>query len=167
MLFFLNCIVYEQVLWTLKDKMRIRTQWVYSVISVAKDSHLLSRSVSLTTNIRFTIAHNLRFQLQVESRLFLEAGLALRSHTSPSEGFEGGLSVTGFLCPRRRCNPSLQSMRQRLPVRSSEQKASRLQTHLSDSWSLCLRSAFVRACRTWWKHTYPSSFNINSTVYPC
>ena len=77
---------------------------------MAKDSHLLSRSVSLTTDIRFTIAHNLRFQLQVESRLFLEAGLALRSHTSPSEGFEGGLSVTGFLCPRRRCNPSLQSM---------------------------------------------------------
>lgn len=79
---------------------------------MAKDRHLTSRSISLTANIRFTITHSLHFQLQVESRLFLEAGLALRSHTSPTEGFEGDLSVTVFLCPRRRCNPSLQSMLQ-------------------------------------------------------
>lgn len=62
-------------------------------------------------NVRVMITHSLRFQPQVESRLFLEADLLLGSCASPAEGFEGVLSVTVSLCPRRRYNPSLQSMR--------------------------------------------------------
>lgn len=65
----------------------------------AKDRHLTWRSISLMVNMGDMITHSLHFQLQVESRLFLEAGLALRSHSSPTEGLEGGLSVTVFLCP--------------------------------------------------------------------